>query len=65
MGVGSVHRLFALWKRNARPVTVVFCPLQHVIHLVQNRHAVLRAGGALERDIKQRKLHFLNDVSSL
>ena len=30
-----------------------------------NRHAVLRAGGALERDIKQRKLLFLNDVSRL
>ena len=30
-----------------------------VIHLVQNRHALLRAGGALERDIKQRKLLFL------
>ena len=37
----------------------VLCPLQHVIHLVQNLHAVLRAGGALERDIKQRKLLFL------
>ena len=36
----------------------VLCPLQHVIHLVQNRHALLRAGGALERDIKQRKLLF-------
>ena len=37
----------------------VLCPLQHVIHLVQNLRAVLRAGGALERDIKQRKLLFL------
>lgn len=43
----------------------VLCHLQHVIHVVPNCHAVLRAGDALEQDMKQRKLLFLNDFSRL
>ena len=51
----------AMWfvETKRKACYCVLCPLQHVIHRVQNRHALLRAGGALERDIKQRKLLFL------
>ena len=61
---GSVHRLSALWKRNARPVTVLFA-LCSMLFTWCKLPCCTESRSALEQDMKQRKLLFLNDVSRL